>query len=286
MGAYTIKSGDTLSAIAKTYGTTVSALAGTNNIANVNKIYAGNTINIPDEVSNTPTVSTPTPQATNTAVQNINSAFTPSETLKASQNNVSTMGSAKPTAYVPTYQSQIDGLLGKILNREKLNYDYTSDTQYKTLKDKYTNEGKLNMMNAQAQASSNTGGYGSSYSATAGNQAYQSSLSNLNSAIPTLQAQALEGYNNQGTTMNNNLSTMQGLENTNYSKYRDGVSDYNNEYALALQTYNDLYNKEYGTYRDNKSDTQTDRGYNYQVSQAAQSQANYERELALKYKNL
>ena len=44
---YKIKKGDTLSEIAKKYGTTVSTLASINNIKDVNKIYAGDTIKIP-----------------------------------------------------------------------------------------------------------------------------------------------------------------------------------------------------------------------------------------------
>lgn len=44
---YKIKRGDTLSEIAKEYGTTVSILASINNIKDVDKIYAGNTLKIP-----------------------------------------------------------------------------------------------------------------------------------------------------------------------------------------------------------------------------------------------
>lgn len=44
---YKIKKGDTLSEIAKKYGTTVSILASINNIKDVDKIYAGDTIKIP-----------------------------------------------------------------------------------------------------------------------------------------------------------------------------------------------------------------------------------------------
>jgi hypothetical protein len=44
---YQIRRGDTLSALAVRYGTTVSALAKANNIANVNLIYAGATLQIP-----------------------------------------------------------------------------------------------------------------------------------------------------------------------------------------------------------------------------------------------
>ena len=43
---YTVKRGDTLSAIAKKYGTTVSALAKLNNISNVNYIYVGQVLRI------------------------------------------------------------------------------------------------------------------------------------------------------------------------------------------------------------------------------------------------
>lgn len=48
MTDYVIRTGDSLYAIAKRYGTTVKALQEANNIANVNKISAGKTIKIPD----------------------------------------------------------------------------------------------------------------------------------------------------------------------------------------------------------------------------------------------
>jgi LysM repeat protein len=45
---YTIKSGDNLSTLAKRFGTTVEALAQANGIKNVNLIYAGKTLNVPE----------------------------------------------------------------------------------------------------------------------------------------------------------------------------------------------------------------------------------------------
>ena len=47
MATYQIKKGDTLSGIAKQYGTTAQALAQANGISNVNKIYAGQSLTIP-----------------------------------------------------------------------------------------------------------------------------------------------------------------------------------------------------------------------------------------------
>jgi len=51
MATIKVKSGDTLSAIAKANGTTVSAIASANNIANVNKISVGQSLNIPGKSS-------------------------------------------------------------------------------------------------------------------------------------------------------------------------------------------------------------------------------------------
>ncbi|MBN1208936.1 MAG: LysM peptidoglycan-binding domain-containing protein [Myxococcaceae bacterium] len=48
MKTYSIRSGDTLSALAKRFGTTVTALAKANNIANPNKINVGQKLTIPD----------------------------------------------------------------------------------------------------------------------------------------------------------------------------------------------------------------------------------------------
>ncbi|MCP4425583.1 MAG: LysM peptidoglycan-binding domain-containing protein [Chloroflexi bacterium] len=45
---YIVQSGDTLSAIARRFGTTITAIAQTNNIANVNYIYVGQSLTIPD----------------------------------------------------------------------------------------------------------------------------------------------------------------------------------------------------------------------------------------------
>lgn len=47
MSAYRIRTGDTLSALAARYGTSVSALAKANRIANPNLIYAGASLRIP-----------------------------------------------------------------------------------------------------------------------------------------------------------------------------------------------------------------------------------------------
>ena len=58
---YTVVRGDTLSHIARRYGTTVSYLAKLNNIKNVNLIYVGQVLKISEIVTVTPTKPNPTP---------------------------------------------------------------------------------------------------------------------------------------------------------------------------------------------------------------------------------
>ena len=66
--SYTVKSGDTLSAIAKEKNTTVDAIAQKNKISNVNLITVGQVLEIEDEKSTTNTTEqATTTQATTTA---------------------------------------------------------------------------------------------------------------------------------------------------------------------------------------------------------------------------
>ena len=51
---YTVKAGDTLSAIASKFGTTVATLAALNSIKNINLIYVGQKIKLPQVVQTTP----------------------------------------------------------------------------------------------------------------------------------------------------------------------------------------------------------------------------------------
>ena len=58
---YKVVWGDTLSGIARRYGTTVSYLAKLNNIRNVNLIYVGQVLKISEVVKVTPAKPNPTP---------------------------------------------------------------------------------------------------------------------------------------------------------------------------------------------------------------------------------
>ena len=178
----------------------------------------------------------------------------------------------KPGAYTSQWQSQLNDVMGKILNREKFNYDLNGDALYKQYKDQYTNHGKMAMMDTMGQASAMTGGYGNSYAQNVGQQAYQGYLQQLNDKIPELYNLALSKYQMEGDDLARQYSMLGTQENQDYSRYRDAVSDYNTELSRLQSAYDNERSFDYGQFAD-------DRNYQYQVNsdkqKLAQAQVDY-----------
>ena len=105
-------------------------------------------------------------------------------------------------------QASFDEIMNKILNREQFSYDLNGDALYQQYKDKYIQQGKMAMQDTMGQAAAMTGGYGNSYAASVGNQAYQASLENLNDVIPELYQMAYDRYNQEGQDMLNKYSML------------------------------------------------------------------------------
>ena len=173
----------------------------------------------------------------------------------------------KPGAYQSEWQTQLNDTLNKILNREKFSYDLNGDALYQQYKDQYTMQGKLAMMDAMGQAQAMSGGYGNSYAQSVGQQTYQGYLQQLNDKVPELYQLAMDQYNREGDEMYNQASLMASMEEQDYGRYRDSVSDYYTELDRLTddaryqgeQDYGkwaDKLNLDYGMYRDQVADKQ------------------------------
>lgn len=144
-------------------------------------------------------------------------------------------------------QGEYDNLYQQYKDRKDFSYDFNADALYQQYKDKYIGQGKMAMADTMGQAAAMTGGYGNSYAVTAGNQAYQNSLANLNDIIPELYQMAYNKHNQEGQDMLNKLSIL-GDERTfeygehstkqgyDYQNHRDGITDeqWAKEYALKM----------------------------------------------------
>lgn len=150
---------------------------------------------------------------------------------------------AMPGAYESTWQGQIDGLLNGILNREKFNYNMDADPMYQQVRNNYVTQGRNAMRDTMGQAAALTGGYGSSYAQTAGQQAYQGYLQQLAAQTPQLYNLALSAYNAEGERAQNQLSALQQAENAAYGRYQDQYDRAADERAFWYNVYNDLQTK-------------------------------------------
>lgn len=180
-----------------------------------------------------------------------------------SGNSPYTGNGGKP-GYSSRYSSQIDALLDSVLNREGFSYDVESDPLYQQYRKQYIREGDRAMRDTMGNAAALTGGYGSSYGTTAGSQAYDYYLSQLNDRVPELEQLAYQKYQDEGTALLNRLSALQAMEDQDYSRYRDQINDYYTD-----QTFN--YQKE----QDALSQKNWQAQFDYQKEQDALSQKNW-----------
>lgn len=178
--------------------------------------------------------------------------YAESDAVKQAQTNLNAHLSSKPGAYQSQWQSQLDALMGQIMNRDKFSYNMNEDALAQQYKDKYIQQGKLAMADTMGQASAMTGGYGSSYAQSVGQQAYQGQLNNLNDILPELYQMALDKYTREGQELYNQYGMVADRENTDYGRYRDTVSDYLTERDYLTGRYDSERDYDYSKYVNNR----------------------------------
>lgn len=249
MATYTVKKGDTLYAIAKQYGTTYQEIAKANGISNPSLIHPGQVLNIngtatPETstttagtATTTPTPTTPetttpdatTPDANSPTTEVVDTGsnygeYTPSDAVQQAQQLLDQQLGQKPGEYQSTWQDQLNETIQQILNRDKFSYDLNGDALYQQYKDQYVQQGKLAMMDTMGQAQAMTGGYGNSYAQSAGQQAYQAYLQQLNEVVPELYGMALDQYNQEGQNLLNQFAILGDQEDKDYGRYMDNMN--------------------------------------------------------------
>jgi hypothetical protein len=109
-----------------------------------------------------------------------------------------------------TADEKAKGYASQIANRQPFKFDVNSDPMYEQLKDQYTQQGQLAMMDTVGNVSALTGGYGNSYAQTAGQQAFNQYMGQLNSAIPELYESAYAKWQNEGNDLYNKYQLYAG----------------------------------------------------------------------------
>lgn len=139
------------------------------------------------------------------------------------QRNAKIDGEGLPNAktnytYTPQYDTQINELFNKLLNRESFSYDAETDPLYKLYREQYINQGRLAMQDTMGQAAALTGGYGSSYSQAVGQQQYDAYLQKLNGVVPELYRLAYSRYQDEGNELKDQYNMYMAKDAQDYDR--------------------------------------------------------------------
>lgn len=97
--------------------------------------------------------------------------------------------------------AELERLYAAITGRPAFSYDPASDPVYNSYAQSYQRRGRLAMRGTMGQAAALTGGYGSSYAQSVGQQQYDSYLQSLGEALPELYGMAWQRYNAEGDAL-------------------------------------------------------------------------------------
>ena len=204
-----------------------------------------------------------------------------------------------------TYDNQayLDEVINQIFNRKDFSFDLNGNALYQQYADQYTKRGQMAMMDTMGQAAAMNGGYGSSFSQMAGQQAYHAELEKLNDIVPELYQMELDKYNQEGQDLYNKYSMLADDRATAYGEHMDGynklVSDrdyytgayaderaydygmYSEGYDRASEQYWNEYSAAYSQHRDEVEDAQWEKAFEYQQEQDRIAQEQWQKEYEL-----
>lgn len=211
--------------------------------------------------------------------------YSPSQTVNDYKGKVQDLENNYPDEFDSRYDDMIQDILGDIMNRPDFSYtgeDMANDDLYKMYRDQYIRNADRAMRDTMGAASALSGGYGNSYAAAVGQQAYNNQIAALNDKAFDFYDRAYQKYLNAGQELYNQIGLVTGLDDRDYNRYRDEVSDYFANRDYYNNRYNQEYGYDYGRYQDVLAYEQWLEEMQFQKDQAAQAQANWEKEFALK----
>ena len=180
----------------------------------------------------------------------INNGYQPSKNVTDALGELNKVIANQPAAFQSQYFDQLNNIMNQILGREAFSYDLTSDPMYQQYREQYISGGKRAMQDTMGQAAAMTGGYGSSYASTAGNQAYQQYLTQLNDKAPELYNMALQGYQLTGDQLQNQYNMLNDAYQSEYGQWQDAYSRWQDERNYLNDKLNNERNFDYNDYQN------------------------------------
>lgn len=120
---------------------------------------------------------------------------------------------------------ELERLYASITGRAPFSYAPSQDPLYRSYADRYVQNGRLAMRDTVGKSAALTGGYGSSYAETAGQQQYGEYLRALSDALPELYSRAFARYQAEGDALRDDYSLAWQRRENDYQRERDALGD-------------------------------------------------------------
>ena len=183
-----------------------------------------------------------TPRAEVTAgtarrLRELEQGYTPSDEVTAARAYRDSVAAMEPGAYQSRFEEKLQELYDQIAGREAFDYDPEEDEAYRRYAKLYAAKGAAAMEDTLGKAASLTGGYGSSYAQSAGQQAYNGYLQELAALVPELRQAALAEYRQEGQALADQYSMLSQREKNDYARYQNERADWQKLLAAAQEEY-------------------------------------------------
>ena len=183
-----------------------------------------------------------TPRAEVTAgtarrLRELERGYTPSDEVTAARAYRDSVAAMEPGAYQSRFEEKLQELYDQIAGREEFSYDPEEDEAYRRYAKLYAAKGAAAMEDTLGKAASLTGGYGSSYAQSAGQQAYNGYLQELAALVPELRQAALAEYRQEGQALADQYSMLSQREKNDYARYQNERADWQKLLAAAQDEY-------------------------------------------------
>ena len=142
--------------------------------------------------------------------------------------------------YKGSFDQSLQELYREITERPKFSYDPNDDALYQGYKQSYAQQGHLAMEDSMGYAAGLTGGYGSSYAQSVGQQQYDAYLQKLSDIYPELYSMAYNRYLDEGAALQQQYDMMKAQADDEYQKYLDLMGRADVAYGREQDAYDRL----------------------------------------------
>lgn len=178
-----------------------------------------------------------------------------------------------------SFTDKVNSALKAIEDKEPFSYDPNSDMLFQNYLQGMMQSGQVAMQDTMGQAAALTGGYGSTYATTAGNQAYNSMVQGAYEELPEFAQYARDAYDRDVKDLYDRLDMYSTQDALEYDRLA-------NAYGLNAEAAARLYDQEYNNFWQTQDFNEDSRRWaaemGYKERQAKQAQDNWDAEFKLK----